>query len=333
MAQLNRVGGLVGYARNTVIENNYVYGFTKNGTLTGALGSVLDGGVTVNNCYYEQGSDNTAFGYNYAGNSPSGITQFNGTGNQVLMSDRVDGTNNLTLALNRWVREHEDEGYATWRSDLEGTNHGYPVFGIPDIVPVYENFSYESCDSFYVEGELVTESGIYHYHVVDSAELVDSNITVTLTINHSSLTQLEDTILRGENYHNYGFHLTAAEIALLHASAQEGQVTIVVSDTLQSEHGCDSVVTLYLTLTSNGTVEPSAVFDLKVYPNPTVGMVNIETSELLEVELYDGISRRLDHRTVEGNNYSLDLSGYPTGIYYLCLKTSNGTVIKKIIKQ
>ena len=333
-ATLNRMGGLVGYARNTTLENNYVYGSTKCGILTGALGAVLDGGVTVGNCYYEQGSNETAFGYSGTGNHTVGVTTFNGVGNQVRMADRVDGSNNLTLALNRWVRDHADEGYATWRSDMEGINHGYPRFGKPDIVPVYENISYETCDSFIVAGQTLTESGVYEFHVVDSADFVDSTILLTLMLNYSSVTQFEDTVMQGEDYEAYGFHLSATEIDLLRDAAQQGEmVTVVVSDTLQSMHGCDSIVTLYLTVGKRGTDEPPVVLDVKVYPNPTVGRITVEADDMQTIELYDGVSRRIDYRTVEGGISTLDLSGLPSGMYYMRVKTANGTVIKKIVKQ
>jgi hypothetical protein len=331
---LNRVGGLVGFARNTTLENNYVYGSTQGGVLTGAIGAVLDRGVTVRNCYYEQGSNEAAFGYSGTDNHTEGITTFNGTGNQVMMADRVDGSNNLTLALNRWVRDYGGEGFATWRSDLEGTNHGYPRFGKPDLVPIYEHISYETCDSLTFADATLTESGVYEFHTIDSADFVDSTVLLTLTVHYSSLTQFEDTVLLGEDYEAHGFHLSATEIALLREAAQEGEiVTVVVSDTLQSLHSCDSIVTLYLTVGKGGTDQPPVVLDVKVYPNPTVGQITVEADEMQLIELYDGVSRRIDRRTVESGSSTLDLSNLPTGIYYLRVKTANGTVIKKIIKQ
>jgi hypothetical protein len=331
---LNRVGGLVGFARNTTMENNYVYGSTQGGVLTGAIGAVLDRGVTVSNCYYELGSNEAPFGYSGTSNHTTGVTTFNGMGNQVMMADRVDGSNNLTLALNRWVRDHAGEGFATWRSDLEGTNNGYPHFGEPDMVPIYENIIYETCDSLTLAGETLTESGVYEFHMVDSADFVDSTVILTLTVNYSSLTQLEDTVLMGEDYEAYGFHLSATEIDLLREAAQEGEVvTVVVSDTLQTVHSCDSIVTLYLTVNMRGGDQPPAVFDVKVYPNPTAAWVTVEADEMQMIELYDGVSRCIDRRMVEDGSSKLDLTNLPTGMYYLRVKTANGTVIKKIIKQ
>ena len=331
---LGRVGGLVGFARNVTLENNYVYGSTQGGTLTGALGAMIDRGVTVSNCYYEQGSNEAPFGFSGAGNHTTGVTTFNGRGNQVMMADRVDGTTNLTLALNRWVRHHADEGFTTWRSDLEGTNNGYPHFGQPDMVPIYENISYVTCDSITLEGETLTESGVYEFHLVDSADFVDSTVILTLTVNHSSLTQLEDTVLLGEDYEAYGFHLSATEIQLLRQAAQQDDVvTVVVSDTLQTVHSCDSIVTLYLTVNKPGSDQPPAVLDVNVYPNPTVAWVTVEADEMQQIELYDGVSRCIHRRVVSTNSSKLNLTNLPTGIYYLRVKTANGTVIKKLIKE
>lgn len=46
------------------------------------------------------------------------------------------------------------------------------------------------------------------------------------------------------------------------------------TQTLQTIHGCDSVVTLHLTITVG--VDNYDGFDFKVYPNPTSNIVNVE---------------------------------------------------------
>ena len=175
----------------------------------------------------------------------------------------------------------------------------------------------------------------YHYfHLLDSADFVDSTVILTLTVNHSSLTQLEDSVLLGQDYEAYGFHLSATEIQLLRQAAQQDDVvTVVVSDTLQTVHSCDSIVTLYLTVNKPGSDQPPAVLDVKVYPNPTVAWVTVEADEMQQIELYDGVSRCIHRRVVSTNSSKLNLTNLPTGIYYLRVKTANGTVIKKLIKE
>ena len=54
---------------------------------------------------------------------------------------------------------------------------------------------------------------------------------------------------------------------------------------------------------------------------------------MLSAELYDGVSRRLLTATPIGGRCTLDLTPYPSGAYYLRIRTTQGYVIKKIIKR
>ena len=180
-----------------------------------------------------------------------------------------------------------------------------------------------------------TTSGTYYYHVVDSAEFTDTAVTLYLTVNYSELTELTDSVRAGNDYEGHGFYLTAAEIELLRQTLQEqGTATVVVSDTLQTVAGCDSIVNLYLTIGNPLTTPSSQLTTLKVYPNPTTKNVTVEADGLQEVELYDAVSRKLKVITSSRDNViTTDLEAYPAGPYYLRIRTENGTVIKKVIKR
>ena len=65
----------------------------------------------------------------------------------------------------------------------------------------------------------------------------DSVIKLHLTIYHAVSTELKDTICASTNYNNYGFNISMADIA---------QGENVFTDTLETSHGCDSVVILKL---------------------------------------------------------------------------------------
>lgn len=328
-----RVGGLVGTATNALLANNYVYGHNDGARVSGGLAAVLGNGVHVENCFYEQGFDRQAFGF-HSTLDTSAVSTFSGSGNNVILTDTLGRNVNLTRQLNRWVRAHGDASLSYWRSDTSDINNGYPLFGEAEYQEIVDTFDIASCDSFRVDGTLVNQSGLYFYRVVDSTEFTDSLITVNLTINYGVLTELSDTILQGDGYDGYGFHLTATEIDLMRqALQQEGTVTVVVTDTLQTLAGCDSIVTLYLTLSNTGNPVPVAAIDLKVYPNPTTKNVNVEGSGIYEVELYDAVSRRLSQFTILNSQLSIDLEGYPAGAYYLRIRTDHGTVIKKVIKR
>jgi hypothetical protein len=69
---------------------------------------------------------------------------------------------------------------------------------------------------------------------------------------------------------------------------------------------------------------------LKVYPNPTLGKVNIDGLEISEIKLFD-INGRLIN--VYQSTSSIDISSLPKGIYTLELMANTNLVTAKIIKE
>lgn len=335
-----RVGGLVGYANNTTFENNYVYGNTDAKSVSGALGATLASNVEVSNCYYQSETDNQPFGIALPDLVANNITTFNGSGNQVAMDNSVDGFNNLTLALNNWVRNQNGD-FRKWRSDLDGVNNGYPIFGTPDIIVVRDTLDYETCDSYSWHGTEYTTSGTYAYSNLDAEWGIDCQSTLRLVIHNSEWVNNFDSVNFGIDYQGYGFHLSAVEQELLRQTIEsEGAATIILSDTLQTTFGCDSISSLTLTVVgSTQAIDTVALSNLsiKVYPNPTAGMVHVNSSaEILSVELYDNLSRRIYNATnadSQSLHCDLDLAPYATGTYFLRVKTTAGTTIQKIIKR
>ena len=329
-----RVGGLVGYATNSLIENNYVYGAVVGSATEGGVGAVLDNGSWSDHNYYEQKAVSRTVGQRRGTAVESENTDFNGSGNQVQISEANYGVNNLTRVLNLWVRQHGNE-YKTWRSDLENNNDGYPLYGQPDMIPVHDEFTYEGCDSIEWDGLLYTESVVLNSHVIDSLLMIDSTATLTLLVHHSVHEQYSDTADAGQPYSGYGFELSATETSLLRdPSLRHEAVTIILTDTLVTAAGCDSVITLALTLMPANGVVAADPNHLKVYPNPTTSRVTIETEGLTHVELYDNEGRRLRDFTT-GNKWdmTIDVSTLPTGVYYLRIHTTDGVTIQKLIKK
>ena len=88
------------------------------------------------------------------------------------------------------------------------------------------------------------------------------------------------------------------------------------------------------------TTEPVGINDYElsnvvVYPNPTKGMVQIQNAEfrIQNVEVYDAYGKMLNVVNVNGNAAAIDMSDYAEGIYFLKVKTDNGTVTKRIIRM
>ena len=335
-----RVGGIVGYARNSILENNYFYGDAANATVSTGVAAIMEGGSADGN-YYQEGAAKKSVNSLRSGATMEDTATFAGQGNQVMLSESVDGRNNLTRVLNAWVRDHNADGgnFFTWRSDLEGVNFGYPLFGQPDMIPVVSVSNIEGCDEVTLGGITYSRDTVITAHVIDSVEMVDSTITAYIRLHYGTITYLTDSARMADGYEGYGFSITPEELQLLNLTIDEhGEATLVLTDTLTTAFGCDSVVTLAITFTGGTQVpempEVQTVSPIRVYPNPTVNVVHVEAEEMSHVELYDNEGRRLqDYDTYGSAKITIDMTQYVTGIYYLRVHRPNNVVIQKIIKQ
>ena len=103
--------------------------------------------------------------------------------------------------------------------------------------------------------------------------------------------------------------------------------------TLQNIHGCDSVVTLHLTL--HVGIGSHSVNNITLYPNPTRQSVQIRNSgsTIRSVTLFDASGRMLNVVNVNDHTAVIDLSAYAAGTYFLRIMTENGVVTKRVVKQ
>ena len=332
-----RIGGIAGRSSNTDIMNNYVYGTVGGIETGGSVTAMMERGTRAVNNYSAHGTANRNVGQQ-SGGMISNISGFDGKGNQVILDHKIDGVDNLTRVLNRWVRENNTNGgeYKTWRSDLDDVNNGYPIFGTPDMIPVVTDKYYDGCDEVVFEGITYTRDTVITTSVVDSVEMVDSTITATIRLHYGKRTLVNDTVQYGSDYYGYGFSLSADELRMLDQTiGTEGRATIVLNDTLATAYGCDSIVTLTLTFTGTKpqpTVETE--FTVKVYPNPTADVVNVEADEMSHVEVFDNEGRRLQDYNAYGNNkLTIDMSPYVSGVYFLRVHSPKGVILQKVIKH
>ena len=73
---------------------------------------------------------------------------------------------------------------------------------------------------------------------------------------------------------------------------------------------------------------------VKIYPNPTTNVLNIETvSNLKSIDLYDVNGRILEINKLNHNRAVFDFSKYKSGLYFVKIKTEDGSKIEKIIKE
>ncbi len=76
-------------------------------------------------------------------------------------------------------------------------------------------------------------------------------------------------------------------------------------------------------------IENVNVIDVKVYPNPTTGMVNVEAEGLESVVVLDVTGRTV----MTSNKSQLDLSELSNGVYMVRVNTATGSALHKIVKR
>ncbi|MBQ9472977.1 MAG: T9SS type A sorting domain-containing protein [Bacteroidales bacterium] len=103
-------------------------------------------------------------------------------------------------------------------------------------------------------------------------------------------------------------------------------------DTLHAAdvNGCDSIITLYLTIITNGIEGSDVESQMSLYPNPTYGMVTISGADVQRVEVLDIVGRKVAEFT---NTNVLDLTNLAEGAYTLRITTDKATVIRKVVKK
>jgi len=174
-------------------------------------------------------------------------------------------------------------------------------------------------DFYNFRGDSLTASGIY-YDTLPAIFGCDSIIELTLTVISVDTTQITVDICEGESYDFFGRQLT-----------EEG----IYYKTLQTIHGCDSVIELTLTVEGVGVVEARHATSLRIYPNPTDGKLHITYAETLHatsVQIFDVVGRKYNveaKHVLPNEEIEIDISHLAAGMYFLRI---DGKVFK-VVKQ
>ena len=177
---------------------------------------------------------------------------------------------------------------------------------------------------------IVSEEAEFTFVVKGDRSFVANFVTlheVTVTVNDE-----EFGSVTGAGIYGYG------EEATLVATPNEGYkfVNWTENDTIVSEEAeYTFVVTDNRNFVAN-FVSTEGVDELTVsfrlYPNPVNDKLYIETeTEVEEVVVYDAFGRQ--QTTVNGQQSTVDVSNLNAGVYFVMIKTNEGVVVKRFIKQ
>ena len=114
-----------------------------------------------------------------------------------------------------------------------------------------------------------------------------------------------------------------------------GSYSVTVTD----NNGCISIAAVYVDSIPLGITEIHHATDINIYPVPSTGIVHIDYSGNLDKEIsiyiFNAAGSLIYEKNITppraGGNYSIDLSGYRSGLYYIRVQTLRNVITKKII--
>lgn len=227
--------------------------------------------------------------------------------------------------------------------------------------------------TYYYNGQSITESGTYQRSYVSPAGC-DVTEDLHLTVTPPETAVVNDVVCQGYPYYGNGIiglyvtqdtvvtvtshnwnlcdSITEVHLHVIPTLTSEFSITITegevyrwnnndytqtgdYTDTFVSEEGCDSVVTLHLTVGSG--VNNVSDVNIDIVPNPI--NVNAETylygnyEDVVLVEIVDNFGHVIDSFVPQ--TYPIQISGIRTaGVYYLRITTNTGSVyVRKLIVQ
>jgi len=199
--------------------------------------------------------------------------------------------------------------------------------------PMHTATTEVACESFIWNGVTYTESGDYTYSHQDANGCTQVD-TLHLTINNSVSIDAYLTINESDLPFTYG------DTTFLPGSVQSGDYFFYFT----TADGCDSIIVLHLTVEPVGISNYVANASMKVYPNPTSGVLNVELttnnvqSSDVKIQVFDVYGKLLD--IVETQNVAslqttqIDLSPYSSGVYFIKAVVGDHQLgVRKIVKQ
>ena len=184
---------------------------------------------------------------------------------------------------------------------------------VTELPTVHTDLTLTICEgtSLNFSGFNVSEAGVYtQTHTAVNG--CDSIVTLTVSVNPTFDTTINATINPGETYAEFGFN--------------ESEAGTYVQN-LQTEFGCDSTITLVLSV--NSSLLEAEIEEISFYPNPTNSKITFSQA-IEKVEVID-----LTGKTIFtfSNANSINIESLPSGAYYLRLTNDEKTIMRKVIKQ
>ncbi|WMX16944.1 SBBP repeat-containing protein [Aureispira sp. CCB-E] len=199
-----------------------------------------------------------------------------------------------------------------------------------------------ACDTYtWIDGNTYTSSNNTATHTLTNAAGCDSVVTLNLTITTVDTTVSQNGLTltanqSGATYQwvdcNNGNTAIAGATGQSFTPVANGDYAVMITfNNCTGTSSCFNVVVNALPTVEEG------IKQVRVYPNPTTGQVNIELEEVLKqgvARLMDVNGRLLLEQSIDGKQFiQLNIEALPTAVYFLELQSLKGVYSQKIIKE
>ncbi len=162
----------------------------------------------------------------------------------------------------------------------------------------------------------------------------DSIINLVLTVKEAP-----EVTIAGDNqiYSGESTTLTASGADSYEWSTGETTASITVSPSettkytvVGTKEGCEDEAEVTVNVTIG--IDENSNAETKLYPNPTEGDMKIECKGMKEISVFMPNGQCLENIIVNDDVYTLDMSNYKSGVYYLRITNNNSVQVYKSIK-
>ncbi len=184
----------------------------------------------------------------------------------------------------------------------------------------------------------VSKSGTYFVKVTNDNGCMATSSTATVTINPlpvRTVTQNGSILISDAMNAEYqwldcskNFAPIAGATSQTYTASSQGSYAVRLST-----NGCydtSACYTISTTGINNSVIEES----IRIYPNPTIGKIIIETTSTIinAIKIYNILGENIFNSDGQQIQREIDISGEPGGIYYMVLNSVKGNKIVKIVK-
>ena len=296
---------------------------TLNLTINPVESTTLSAAICEGTSYTENG-----FNVSEAGSYTQNLQTVNGCDSVVTLTLTVNpvANTNLTAAICEGTTYTENGFNAseagTYTQNLQTINgcDSIVTLNLTISTVINNDITAAICEgSVYTEnGFNASEAGTYT-QTLQTVNGCDSIVTLTLTVNPTYNITIDASINEGETYEENGF--------------SESEAGTYVH-TLQAVNGCDSVITLNLTVNSSLNDVVANAIEVSLYPNPANAYTTLKVEGLKEqtpVYLFDIQGRKLKEyiMNIGQETLQIDLGDLPKGVYTITI----GNTTKKLIVE